>query len=397
MRTYLPILISVSFLVPAAVACGGIEPVACAENDGQNGLGCDGLPDDLGRPVTDSDGNWLTVDQNGDGKIEGYAVDTNGDGLADAVTVDIDRDGDVDGIDTNVDGIADRVTGQPSGSGGTTGAGGSPPSAGGQPAASGGSQQGTGGGSTPNLEGSCLTGTAKHSGGGVVSDQYADFDTYRYNCSDTAACPIVRYKFMANGWGPNWQSHTIGYGGTTIDVQSLQGQVGDNYEPAGYPTVFCGLYSQKSSGACGLPKKVSELTEIDTGLTWSGVQNSHNVAYDIWMGNGPTAGDFAGFLMVWYHDPSDQQPAGSVRANNVSVGGELWDVWTGTVGGKPIVNYVHKGDIFSYAFDALEFVNHAKSNYQLPGDTVQSVAVGFEIWKGPTSGLKIEDFCVEVH
>ena len=59
-----------------------------------------------------------------------------------------------------------------------------------------------------------------------------------------------------------------------------------------------------------------------------------------------------------------------------------------------IVNYVQlqSRDLLTLSFDALDFIEHAKSNYALPGDTVLSVAVGTEIWNGPLTGLAITGF-----
>jgi len=345
-------------------------------------------------------GQWLEADSDGDGLGDGYAIDENGDGNTDGIAIDLNGDGFYDGIDRDGDGNADKITGQPVGSGGapstggTTGSGGAPPASGGA----------VGSGGTPNLAGSCLTTAPRHSGGGTITGnndaaRYAKYDTWRQNCEDTGTCPAVPYKFIANGWGTNWQSHTITYGGAKFSVDAFAGN-NDAGAPAGYPTVFCGTYSNESSGACGLPAPISTITEIDTGLRWShsGQGSDYNVAYDIWMGNGNS---FVGFLMVWYRDPPANQPAGSLRANNIFVGPDTqrWDVWTGTVNGAPIVNYVRPNgeESMEYAFDAMDFVEHAKANYQLPGDTVLSVAIGFEIWNGPVSNLVVEDFCVEVH
>jgi len=369
----------------------------CATNDDN----CDQVPDDIGAPMFGSAGQWLEADTDLDGHGDGPAIDENADGTADGVAIDVNGDGYYDGIDRDGDGVADRLTGEmPAGSGGAPSTGGTTGS-GGVVAASGGTPGS--GGTTVNTSGSCLTASPVHSPSSTftgTASQYAQADTWRQNCSDVSTCPAVQYKFIANGWGPNWQDHTLTSGGTKLSVDSYSGTQGSGYEPAGYPTVFCGLYSDIQSGSCGLPATIASLTEIDTGLRWSpGTQGSdYNVAYDIWMGNGNS---FAGFLMVWYRDPPANQPAGSIRANNVFVGGDTqrWDVWTGSVNGSPIVNYVRPNgeESSEFAFDALDFVEHAKANYSLPGDTVLSVAIGFEIWNGPVAGLKVEDFCVEVH
>jgi hypothetical protein len=404
----------------ALASCGASK--GCALND----YNCDQVPDDIGEPLYGTSGQWLEADTDNDGLGDGYAIDEDGDGNADGVAIDVDKDGLYDGIDRNGDGIADRTTGeaQPgsggsgsggsggSGSGGRTGTGGTVTSGGGAPPSNTGGTPGGGGtppttggttgtgGTSPNFVGSCLTPSPVHSGTTTTSGKDVQANTWRQNCSDVATCPAVQYKFIANGWGPNWQSHTLTYGGTKLSVDAYAGSQGSNYEPAGYPTVFCGLYSNIQSGACGLPAPINSIQEIDTGLKWTAATqgSDYNVAYDIWIGNG---NNLSAYLMVWMRDPPNAQPAGSVTANNIYVGDDpkRWDVWTGSVNNHPIVNYVRPANEVSNsdAFDAMDFVDHAKQNYNLPGDTLLAVAVGFEIWNGPVAGLKVDDFCVEVH
>lgn len=382
LTTALPLL---ACLVPLISA--SCSPKACALNDHN----CDQVPDDIGVPGYGTSGEWLRVDTNNDGILDSYGIDEDGDGVIDGVAIDVNGDGFFDGIDRDYDGIADRVTGDPPpGSGGAPGGSGGAPSTGGAP-------PGTGG--TPPSTGSCLTATPKHSPTGTSTGQYAQIDTWRQNCDDVSLCPAVQYKFLANGWGMGWQSHSLTYGGTKLLVDSYNGNKGSDYSPAGYPAVFCGFYSNIQSGSCGLPASIASLTEIDTGLRWAaGTQGSdYNVSYDIWLGNGT---NFASFLMLWLHDPASDQPVGQATASNVIVGSDpaRWTVWTGTHQGSPIVSYVRPPgeDSMSYTFDVLEFVRHAKANYNLPGDTIMSVAAGFEIWNGPVAGLRIEDFCVDV-
>jgi len=402
----------------ALTSCGASSQ-ACAINDSPP---CDGVPDDIGVALYGTSGQWLEADTNNDGLGDGYAIDEDGDGNADGVAIDVNGDGFYDGIDRNGDGQADRITGDvtapPPGSGGSTstggqtstggtvtGGGGAPPSNTGGTPGTGGTPPTTGGttgtgGTSPNFTGSCLTASPVHSGTTTTSGKDVQANTWRQNCSDVSQCPAVQYKFIANGWGPNWQSHTLTYGGTKLAVDAYQGSQGSNYEPAGYPTVFCGLYSNIQSGACGLPASINSLSEIDTGLKWTAgtTGSDYNVAYDIWIGNG---NNLSAYLMVWMRDPPNAQPAGSVQANNVYVGDDpkRFDVWAGSVNNHPIVNYVRPANEVSNndAFDAMDFVHHAQQNYNLPGDTVLAVAVGFEIWNGPVAGLKIDDFCVEVH
>jgi hypothetical protein len=257
---------------------------------------------------------------------------------------------------------------------------------------------GGGGSSTPSNAPSTvlpsLFGTPVQSGDGSSADRWTKSDVKRDE---------LNYYFMANGWGPGFQSQTVSWKGTSFSVDTMQGTRGAGFEPASYPTVFCGTYSDSRSGACGLPKALADITSLRTGWRWSANGNAgqYNAAYDIWLS---TTGDISGhsaFLMVWLRDPPGQQPAGTRKVASVSVTNApgSWNVWTGSVGGKPCISYVRNEgqDSPEIEIDVMDFVRDAAARQiALPGSTVLSVAVGFEIWSGPIDKLKSDDFYVQV-
>ncbi len=348
----------------------------------------DNVADDLGG-VVDEDGDGLadTIDINGDGIDDGPGIDSDGDGDPDALALDTDCDGFFDSMDTNGDGLADFVTSRqettmdPDCTSGLAGGGG------------GGGGGGTGGSTASGGSGPSALGNASYQGTGSSSDRYAEGDVYRNG---------VGYKFIANGWGDGWQSHQVSWNGTSFDVLSLQGTQGTNYSPAAYPTVFCGNYSMKQSiGACGLPAAISGLSAVRTGWRWTanGNNGQYNAAYDIWIGNGSS---LSAYLMVWLRDPPSQQPAGAAMTAGASVDGlpGTWSIWTGNVGGRPIVNYVRAegSDLSEIEFDVKAVHQDAvQRGLNLPGTDIMAVAIGFEIWNGPVSDLQTEDFYVDVN
>ncbi len=393
-RTFLPALASLSTLA-VAVAC------TTQTDNGPQGPDSDGnnIADDLGTTTdVDRDGAADQIDLNQDGTVDGFGVDTNGDGQPDAVALDTDCDGIFDAIDTNGDGVADFISSllvasgmltdchAVAATGGTTGSGGA--------TATGGTDPGTGGtgGTDPDVP--PQLGMAQYQGAGNTAAQYAEGDIYRNG---------VGYKFIANGWGTGWQSHQISWNGTSFIVQSLNGTQGSDFSPAGYPTMFCGQYSdppKRSAGSCGLPAPISSLTQVNTGWRWNANGNSgeYNAAWDIWLGNG---GSLSAYLMVWLRDPLRQQPAGRAATAGATVNGlpGSWSIWTGDVNGHPIVNYVRpEGDDWSeLEFDVMKVYNDAISRgYNLPGSEILSVAIGFEVWNGPVTNLETEDFYVDV-
>jgi hypothetical protein len=229
---------------------------------------------------------------------------------------------------------------------------------------------------------------------GMSSNRYVKQDVTRDG---------INYYFMANGWGPKFQSQSVSWKGTSFTVEAMEGAPGDKYEPASYPTVFCGVYSDSRSKDCGLPRALADITSLKTGWRWNPNTNTgqFNTAYDIWLGNGTAVANFSAYLMVWLRDPPGQQPAGVAKAKGVTVTNVpgTWDVWSGAVNNKPYVAYVRPEgqDSLELEFDVMDFVRDLPGrSISLPGTHVLSVAVGFEIWKGPITKLESQDFYLSV-
>ena len=76
-----------------------------------------------------------------------------------------------------------------------------------------------------------------------------------------------------------------------------------------------------------------------------------------------------------------------------------WNIWTGSVNGHPIVNYVKAEgqDLAELEFDVMDVYRDAtKRNLNLPGNKILAVAIGYEVWNGPVTNLVTEDFYVDV-
>jgi hypothetical protein len=210
------------------------------------------------------------------------------------------------------------------------------------------------------------------------------------------------YMLITNGWGPGFDSHTVAWNGTSFIVEAMEGSRGSMGQPASYPSVFCGRYSVMQVPDCGLPRAISEITSLKTGWRWAanGNTGAYNAAYDIWLG---TATGFGMYLMVWLRDPPGEQPAGSpnMAHQGVTVANVdgTWDLWTGSVNNRPIINWVRREgtDIPEIEFDVMDFIRDAQMRgLTLTGTQVNAVAVGFEIWQGPVTNLESTDFYVDV-
>jgi hypothetical protein len=213
------------------------------------------------------------------------------------------------------------------------------------------------------------------------------------------------YRFITNWWGQGWTSANVSYSGTGFTVASAAGTSTPDGTPIGYPTTYCGRYSEQMAGGnCGLPAAFSTIDKLWTGWKWrSADTGEYNAAWDIWLG---TSSQFQSYLMVWLRDPPVRVPAGNGTINNVTVAGlpGTWIIKYGTVNGRPIVNYVRAEgqDACEFEFNVMDFVTDAQaraattSGLTLPGDTVRAVAVGFEFWTGPFTNVVSEDFYVKL-
>lgn len=235
-------------------------------------------------------------------------------------------------------------------------------------------------------------GTGTHTGQGSSSERYQ---------TEFVARNGVPYILITNGWGPKFESHTISWLGTTFSIDAMQGDAGDQGEPASYPSVFCGKYSIPEVSDCGLPAAIDSLTSIKTGMRWNcdpTENGGYNVAYDVWVGDGTR---LQAYLMVWLRDPPRYSPAGSRKFTSVEVQGlpGRWHIVEGTVNGLPIVNWVRAEgqDLSELEFDVLDIIRDAQARgITYPGTHINSVAIGFEVWQGPVAGLAVSDFYVDV-
>jgi hypothetical protein len=289
------------------------------------------------------------------------------------------------------------------GTGGSDSAGTGGTSAGGT---GGGSSGGTGSGATGGSTASCGVGpTTGAPGFGAPAQVGAGSSAAQYFGANVTR-DGVGYRFITNWWGMGWASSNVSYSGTSFTVTNAAGTSTPDGTPIGYPTTYCGRYSESNPGGnCGLPAAYSTIDKLWTGWKWSSsdINGQYNAAWDIWLG---TASTFQSYLMVWLRDPRSRQPAGTMVINGVTVAGVpgTWNIRYGTVNNRPIVNYVRTEgqDACEFEFNVMDFINDAQtraatnSALMLPGDTVRAIAVGFEFWTGPFTNVASEDFYVKL-
>jgi hypothetical protein len=234
-------------------------------------------------------------------------------------------------------------------------------------------------------------------GSGTINGQ---FDTAHVTCSGKD------YIVQNNDWGVSSASQTLSYGpGTKMKVTTQNG-TGAGSNPASYPSIFTGANANHTTTGSGLPRAVSAITagSLSTSWTWAAnnATGSYNAAYDVWFstsasGEPAASSPTGGFLMVWFHKPTANQPIGAQVAT-ATVGGKNWNVWYGnnSGNGKPCVSYVAQQSLNSLTFSLGDFIRDAVTNSHLQNSWyLTNVFAGFEIWNGGV-GLETTDFAVTV-
>lgn len=154
---------------------------------------------------------------------------------------------------------------------------------------------------------------------------------------------------------------------------------------AAYPSVWAGSAWADGSGRDGWKStKVSDLAGLKTSASItlpSGSWKGNAGAYDIWFDQ--SASKAAGLeLMIWMHTEG-VSPAGS-KVGSISAGGATWNVWSGTVGGTPVLSYVRSSNTTTLSDLPLKpFMDDAISRGKLGAAWyLTSPQIGAELWVG---------------
>jgi hypothetical protein len=254
------------------------------------------------------------------------------------------------------------------------------------------------GGSSGGGTSSCM----QPSGSGTITQQFGDAHVM---------CP-KDYIVQNNAWGSS--------AGQTVHVRPGRQVQGDGAERHGLerqPRVVPvdldrRVQQPQHAAAAACRARSAQITagSLQTSWTWAdnGASGSYNAAYDVWFSTG-AGGDPAasapsgGYLMVWYYDPSNNQPIGATIPNGtVTIGGKQFNIWYGMNGNKPVVSYVAAQNFTSWSYSLGDFIQDAitrncsgSTKCVNPSWYLTAVFAGFEIWSGGV-GLETKDFGVTV-
>jgi len=180
---------------------------------------------------------------------------------------------------------------------------------------------------------------------------------------------------------------------------------GTNGGPGAYPSIYIGCHWGSCTSNSNLPVAVSSISSARSD--WNTTQpttGTYDAAYDIWFNTTPTtSGQPDGAeLMIWLNYRGTIQPAGSLVASGVNIGGATYNVWEG-VGGNTaphwnIISYQAQNTTLSESnLDINAFINDAVSRgYISSAWYLIAVEAGFELWQGG-AGLATNSFSATVN
>jgi Glycosyl hydrolase family 12 len=203
---------------------------------------------------------------------------------------------------------------------------------------------------------------------------------------------------QANEYNSNAPFTICSDGTPQFNVTTSGINVATNGPPGAYPSLYRGCHWGTCTPDSGLPIQVSTLETPGTVLTSYATQTvsagAWDDAYDIFFNPSAsgTQGSGAGLeMMVWLAHSGPVEPAGSIVASNVSIGGRTYNVWwdgyTVTYVLATPAESVSDLDLGPLAADAVARGYMPASWYLI------DVEAGFEIWQGG-AGLAASSFSV---
>ena len=218
--------------------------------------------------------------------------------------------------------------------------------------------------------------------------------------SQTASVAGGAYTVQNNEWNSSAPEciSTDGNADFTVANSSINLSGG---APGGYPSIYKGCHWGACTSNSGLPIPVSSMTPGEVTSSWSTTQTSgaYDVAYDIWYNQTPTTSGQpnAEEMMIWINDNGGVQPAGSIVATNVSIGGRSYNIWESRASTWNVVSYVMNTGTTSVSNLDVDLLaaDSVSRGYMTDSDYLIDLEAGFEIWQGGT-GLATNSYSVNI-
>jgi endoglucanase len=210
------------------------------------------------------------------------------------------------------------------------------------------------------------------------------------------------YTVENNEWNSSASECVSTDGNADFSVANSAINLPTNGAPGGYPAIYKGCHWGACSTNSGLPIQVGAMTPGEVTTSWNNTQTytgAYDVAYDIWYNQAPTTSGQpnAEEMMIWINHYGGVQPAGSVVASNVSIGGNTYTVWESRASTWNVVSYVMNSGTTSVSNLDVDLLaaDSVTRGYMTNSDYLIDLEAGFEIWQGGT-GLATNSYSVNI-
>ena len=412
-------------------ACSTHDASPTATGGSSAGPGTGGIDPRGGNPSVGGDAAGGDVTGGGGTGGAGSTQASGGESSGAAATGNVPATGGIESIGgSSLDGAGSGNVATGGVTTGGVGVGGAPPGATGGALLTGGSDTGgtagttsTGGGGNTDAGGTGgMNGTGGLEGrgglGGLLGVQTGTVgDTAVSPEGDFERAKIAiegeQYIIQNNNYGDPANTNLIieyvNNGFTVIEGAGVGPRAG---EPASFPAIYIGANGETNHGVFAttptdnLPIQLSQITRVDTKFAWSGTTTSFAACYELWLANSTPTTTYLdaldGFVRLWLHAPSDEQPLGTQQGEVVAAG-QAWEVWVGPRGEgpagynpAPVVTFVARSDVPAMTFDLAEFLDAAADYGIHPSLYLTDVFFGFQIFTGGAGeDLSVDEFtCV---
>jgi hypothetical protein len=221
--------------------------------------------------------------------------------------------------------------------------------------------------------------------------------------SQTASVAGGAYTVENNEWNSSASEcvSTDGNADFTVANSAISNSTGG--APGGYPAIYKGCHWGACTSNSGLPIQVGSLTPGKVTTSWTTTQThagAYDVAYDIWYNQSPTTSGQpnAEEMMIWLNDNGGVEPAGSVVATNVTLGGHTYNIWEDQMSTWKDVSYVMTSGTTSVSnLDVgILAADSVSRGYMTDSDYLIDLEAGFELWQGG-AGLATDSYSVNIN
>jgi len=220
--------------------------------------------------------------------------------------------------------------------------------------------------------------------------------------SQTAAVAGGAYTVENNEWNSSASECVTTDGNADFTVANSAINLTTDGAPGGYAAIYKGCHWGSCTTNSALPIPVSSMTPGEVTTSWNTTQTytgAYDVAYDIWYNQTPTTSGQpnAEEMMIWINHYGGVEPAGSVVASNVSIGGYTYTIWEARDSTWNVVSYVLNTGTTSVSNLDVDLLaaDSVSRGYMTDSDYLIDLEAGFEMWQGG-AGLATNSYSVNI-